>query len=214
VKLPVEEPSMRVQLKHFDNSWYRPGRSRLVQAAWFFAGLPVLRCPLLPSSGLRVRLLRWFGARIGSGVVIKPGVRIKYPWMLSIGNHCWLGEDSWIDNLAQVTLGDSVCISQGAYLCTGNHDWSDPAFGLLVGSIWLKDGVWVGARALVGPGVTIEANAIAAAGSVVTKNVPASEIWSGNPAAFIRRRSLKSSRRTDPALPHESSVERKEEFVL
>ena len=95
----------------------------------FFLGLPVLRCSVLPSSSLRALLLRCFRASIGEGVVIKPGVRIKYPWRLRAGNNCWLGENCWIDNLATVTLGDDVCISQGAYLCTGNHDWSDSAFG-------------------------------------------------------------------------------------
>ena len=101
-----------VSLREFDNSWYRPGRSRFWQAAWFFVGLPLLRWPLLPSSALRVWLLRLFGARVGNGVVIKPGVRVKYPWLLEVGNNCWLGEDCWIDDLTTVRLGDDVCISQ------------------------------------------------------------------------------------------------------
>lgn len=182
-----------VQLRHFDNSWYQPGRSRWWQAAWFFVGLPVLRCSVIPSSGLRVGLLRWFGASLGEGVVIKPGVRIKYPWRLRAGNSCWLGEDCWIDNLAAVELGDDVCISQGAYLCTGNHDWSDPRFGLIAGTIKLGNGAWVGARALLAPGVSLGDSAVAAAGSVVTKSIPAGEIHAGNPGAFVRRRSIRKT---------------------
>ena len=181
---------MPVDLSRFNNSWYRPGRSKLTQAAWFFLGLPILRSSMIPSSGLRVRLLRLFGASIGTGVVIKPGVRIKYPWLLTIGNHSWLGEDCWIDNLAPVRIGSNACLSQGSYLCTGNHDWSDPAFGLIVKPITLADGSWVGAKAVICPGVDLGVEAIAAAGSVVVKSIPAGEIHAGNPAEFVRRREL------------------------
>ncbi len=181
----------QVLLKQFDNSWYQPGRSRLWQAAWFFGGLPLLRCSIAPGSGWRVRLLQLFGAAIGSGVVVKPGVRVKYPWRLTLGNDCWLGEDAWLDNLAGITLGDNVCVSQGAYLCTGNHDWSDPAFSLLLGPITLGEGSWVGAQAFIAPGITVGEQAVAAAGSVVTKNIPAGQVYAGNPAVFVRERSIR-----------------------
>ncbi len=180
----------QVHLGQFDNSWYRPGRGRLWQAVWFFFGLRVVRSTSIPSSALRVRLLRWFGAQIGADVVIKPGVRVKYPWRLTMGDNCWLGEDCWIDNLADVTLGDDVCISQGAYLCTGNHDWSDPSFGLLLGPITLASGSWVGARALIGPGVNLGEGAVATAGSVVAKSIPAWQVHAGNPAVFVRQRRI------------------------
>jgi putative colanic acid biosynthesis acetyltransferase WcaF len=181
-----------VRLSTFENSWYRPGPSRFVQALWFFAGLPLLRCTLLPSSSIRVLLLRLFGARIGTGVVIRPGVRVKYPWNLTLGNHCWIGEDSWIDNLASVSAGNDVCISQGAYLCTGNHDWSDPSFGLIVRPICIEDGAWVGARAVLAPGVNLGVEAIAGLGSVVTRSIPSQEIHAGNPATFIAHRKFRN----------------------
>ncbi len=182
-----------VDLSRFDNSWYRPGRSRLTQALWFLLGLPLLRCSWLPGSRYRRVLLRLFGAKIGRGVVIKPGVRVKYPWRLTIGAFSWIGEDVWIDNLADIRIGSHACISQGAYLCTGNHDWSDPHFGLIVRPIELADGVWVGARALLTPGVTLGEGAVAAAGSVVRSSIPAWEIHAGNPAILVRRRRLSQS---------------------
>jgi putative colanic acid biosynthesis acetyltransferase WcaF len=180
-----------VDLASFANGWYHPGRPAWLRAAWFAVGLPLLRCGWIPSSSFRVRLLRLFGAALGPGMVIKPGVRIKHPWLLAAGRNCWLGEDAWIDNLASVTLGDNVCISQGSYLCTGNHDWSDPAFGLIVRPITLRDGAWAGARSVLCPGVELGEGAIAAAGSVVVRNIPAWEIHAGNPAALIRRRALR-----------------------
>ena len=183
-------------LSQFRNCWYRSGRTRATEALWFLLGLPVLRSGVIPFSSVRRSLLRLFGAKIGTGVVIKPGVRVKYPWLLSIGTQSWIGEDAWIDNLAFVSIGANVCVSQGAYLCTGNHDWSDLAFGLVVKPIAIEDGCWVGARSLICPGTVMETGAIAAAGSVLRGTIPAFEIHGGNPAKFIRRREFSSRSRS------------------
>ena len=139
-------------------------------------------------SGVKARLLRLFGARIGRGLVIKPHVRIKYPWRLAVGDHCWIGEGVWIDNLADVTLGSHVCLSQGAYLCTGSHDHRRRTFDLITRPIRVEDGAWVAARTTLLPGVTVGANALVAGGSVVVKDVEAGAIVVGNPAAAIGRR--------------------------
>lgn len=180
----------RVNLALFQNDSYHPGRSLLVQCAWFFVGLPLLRSALIPSSSFRRSLLRLFGADIADGVVIKPGVRVKFPWRLTAGRNCWIGEDAWIDNLAHVTLGNDVCLSQGVYLCTGNHDWSDPAFGLRVQSIHIDDGAWVAARASLAPGVSIGTHAVVGFGAVVSASVPAYAVYAGNPASLQRWRSI------------------------
>jgi putative colanic acid biosynthesis acetyltransferase WcaF len=137
-------------------------------------------------------VLRLFGARIGRNAVLRPGLRVKYPWRLSVGTHCWLGEDVWLDNVGRITLGDHVCISQGAYLCTGNHDWSFPDFRLIVEDITLLGGSWVGAHSLIAPGVTLYEGAVASFGSVVVRDIPAFEIHSGNPATFVRLRQINS----------------------
>jgi putative colanic acid biosynthesis acetyltransferase WcaF len=173
--------------------------------AWFLIGLPLLRCSLIPFSGLRVWLLKLFGAEIGERVVVKPGVRVKYPWHLRIGQDCWIGEDCWIDNLTTVRIGNDVCLSQGAYLCTGNHSWTDPAFGLVIEPILIQNGAWVGAKAFLGPGVVLGHGAIAAAGSVVSKNIPDFKIHAGNPAVFVRNRLIGASK---PATEQISTKER------
>jgi len=179
---------MKVDLSRFANPEYHPGRSFLVRMVWFVIGQPMLRCSIMPSSGFRRWLLRLFGAQIGAGAVIKPGVRVKYPWHLKTGDYCWLGEDCWIDNLVDVTLGDNVCISQGVYLCTGNHDWADPTFRLVTRTISIQDGAWIAARASVGPGVIVGQFAVVGFGAVVTGNVPSHEVHGGNPAVFVCRR--------------------------
>ncbi|MFH5805127.1 WcaF family extracellular polysaccharide biosynthesis acetyltransferase [Alienimonas sp. DA493] len=155
--------------------WWPVG-SLVVDSAWF----PFYR----PKS----RILRAFGAKIGAGLVMKPNVRIKDPRNLVVGDHCWVGEGVWIDNLAPVRLGHNVCLSQGAYLCTGGHDHTRPSFDLFVEPITIEDQAWVGAKAVLLPGVTIGAGAVVAAGSVVTKDVPPGMIVGGNPAGVLKPR--------------------------
>ena len=173
-----------------DNTELVRGAPLWIEAAWHVLGLPLLRSQLITSSRFRCWLLRRFGAQIGSAVYIKPGVRVKFPWYLTVGDHTWLGEDLWIDNLAPVTIGAHCCLSQGAYLCTGNHDWTTSNMKLFRKPIRCETGSWVGAKAVICPGVTIGSGAILTAGAVAQKSVPPFEIHSGNPAAFAKHRVL------------------------
>jgi putative colanic acid biosynthesis acetyltransferase WcaF len=182
----------RINLRNYDNSWYRPGRSSLWRTAWFFLGLPILRSSWIPSSSLRVDLLRLFGARIGERVTIKPGVNIKYPWHLTIGDDSWIGERCWIDNLTAVRIGSNVCISQGAYLCTGNHNWSSPGFDLMIAPIQLCDASWAGAMCILTPGTVLGEGAVASAGSLVIGAIPDYQIYAGNPAVFVKKRRIEN----------------------
>ena len=65
-------------------------------------------------------LLRAFGADVGRRVLIRHGVRVQWPWKLSVADDVWIGEDAWIINLEPVVIGSDVCVSQGAMLCTGS----------------------------------------------------------------------------------------------
>ncbi len=182
----------QVDNSKYNNDWFIPtiGASFLKQLLWYFTNVLFFVSPLNPSSGLKTWLLKCFGARLGKGVVIKPSVNIKYPWKLSIGNHAWIGEKVWIDNLACVHIGSSVCISQGAMLLTGNHDYKKTTFDLIVQPITIEDGAWIGARSLVGPGVVVETHAVLAAQSVASKNLSAYKIYRGNPAVLVRERTM------------------------
>jgi len=180
---------MTTDLSAFDNSWYYPG-PLWKRALWYLVNVMFFRSRLNPFSGLKVFFLQLFGADIGRGVVIKPGVSIKYPWKLSVGKNSWIGEGVWIDNLAQVTLGANVCLSQGALLLCGNHNYRKPTFDLMVGDITLEDGVWIGAKSVVCPGVTCRSHAVLTAGSVATKDLEAYSICQGNPAVKVRDRNI------------------------
>ena len=177
-----------IDLSIYDNSDFDPGRGLLTRTLWHFCSVAFFENGWFPISGLKVRLLRLFGARIGRGVVIKPNVRVKFPWRLTIGDHCWIGQESWLDNMVAVEIGSHVCISQLVYLCTGSHDHRRRTFDLLPSPIRIGDGAWIGARATILPGVTVGPNAIVAGGSIVTKDVDAAQIVGGNPAKEIARR--------------------------
>ena len=181
---------MRVELSKFNNSWFDPGRSILIRTVWHFVNAVCFQNGLLPFSRFKVMVLRLFGAKIGKGVVIKPGINVKYPWNLEIGDHSWIGEGAWLDSLVPIIIGNDVCISQGAYFCTGNHDWNDTAFGLKVKPILVEEGAWVGAKAIVLSGVTIASHSVVTAGSVIAKNTEPYMIYSGSPAVKVKERKI------------------------
>lgn len=179
-----------VRLEAFNNAAFDRQRPAMVEALWIVVQEALLRS-FLPGSAHRRLLLRMFGARIGRGVVIKPRVRVKFPWKLEVGDHSWIGEGVWIDNLAPVRIGSNCCVSQEAYLCTGSHDWSKPTFDLIVQPIELRDGAWVAARGVLGPGVVVGEGAVLLLGGVATKPLEPWIIYSGSPAQPVRRRAIK-----------------------
>jgi putative colanic acid biosynthesis acetyltransferase WcaF len=177
-----------LELSDFDNSDYDPGRGIVIRTLWYFCSVALFESGWLPVSGLKIRLLRLFGATIGSGVVIKPNVRIKFPWRLNVGDHCWIGQGVWIDNLDDVEIGDNVCISQLCYLCTGSHDHRRRTFDLIIRPIRVGHGAWLGARCTILQGVMVGSNALVAGGAVVNKSVDPAVIVAGNPASPVGRR--------------------------
>jgi putative colanic acid biosynthesis acetyltransferase WcaF len=180
--------SSKVDLSKFNNDWYSPGASKFKRGIWFFINAIFFINPLNPFSGLKTTLLRAFGSKIGSGVVIKPNVNIKYPWNLTIGNNVWVGERVWIDNLAPVFIGDNTSISQGALLLTGSHDYKNIGFDLIVKGITLEDGVWIGAKSIVCPGVICKSHSVLTVGSTATDDLDAYCIYQGVPAEKKRKR--------------------------
>ena len=157
---------------------------------WYFINIIFFKSSLFPFNSLKLFLLRLFGCSLGKGVVIKPNVNIKYPWKLSLGNYVWIGEQVWIDNLDNVTVGNHVCISQGAILICGSHDYKKPSFDLITKEIILNDGVWIGTKSIILPGVVAESHAILSAGSVMSKNLENYTIYRGNPAKKVGLRTI------------------------
>ena len=103
-----------------------------------------------------------------------------------------IGENVWIDNLAEISIGSHVCISQGALLLCGNHDFKKSTFDLITRPIDLEDGVWIGANCVVAPGVTCRSHSVLSLGSVATKDLEAWTVYQGNPATAKKPRSQNS----------------------
>lgn len=180
---------MKTNLSTFSIGDYYAGPKWKV-LLWFFLNYTIMNSFFPWPGSLKSKLLRLFGAQVGKGLVIKPKVRIKYPWKLRIGDHCWIGESVWIDNLDMVELGDHVCLSQGAMLLTGNHDYKRSDFPYRLGSIRIEDGVWVGAQSVVCPGIVCHSHAVLTVKSVAAKHLDAWTVYAGNPAIAIRKREI------------------------
>lgn len=190
---------MSVDLSLTTNRDYVPGRPFAFRALWVIVEALVLLNPIVTSYRLKRATLRLFGARVGNGVIVKPGVHVKYPWRVRIGDNCWLGERAWLDSMEDITVGASVVISQGAYICTGNHDWSDPGMGLTPSPVVIEDGAWVGAFARVAPGIRVGRESVVGLGAVLLQDAEPSGIYSGNPAVRQRERVLRNQPGPAPA---------------
>ena len=180
----------KVQLAKFSNKQYRPaGLFRKV--LWYTVSTLIFRNHFLAYPYLfKAVILRLFGARVGRGLIIKPGVSIRYPWLLEIGDNVWLGEAVLIENFSKVKIGNNVCLSQGAALIGAGHDYKKPAFDLLLYEIIIEDGVWIAARAIVCGNVRCASHAVLTVGSVAAHNLEPYKVYQGNPAVVKRERTV------------------------
>ena len=181
--------NLKSDFSKYNNKDFYPG-NLILRILWYLFSLFFFKSSWLPFSFFKVFILRIFGAKIGKSVVIKPSVNIKYPWKLSLANHVWIGENVWIDNLDNVIIGNNVCISQGAFLLCGNHNYKKDSFDLITKPIIVEDGVWIGAKSTVLPGVTAKSHSILSAGSVTSKNLEPYSIYRGNPAEKVSIRTI------------------------
>jgi len=176
-----------MHLDRYNNPDFQRGRSWLIEALWrtvegiFFHSW-------IPGSVWRVNLLRLFGSNIGHNVVIKPYVRVKFPWKLTVGDFSWIGEEVWIDNLAEVTVGKHCCLSQGANLCTGSHRWDRDTFDLVTRPIHIEDHCWIGAKTQISPGVTCREGSVLTLGSTASSDLEKWHIYTGSPAQSVKQR--------------------------
>ncbi len=154
-------------------SWDRPA---WVVYLWGLVELAVLRSALQVSSGLRVAALRRFGATIGEGVLLRPGLRVRFPWKLRIGDHSWIGEDVWLHNQDEVVIGRDVVVSQQTFVTTGTHAFRHD-MALATRPVVIEDGAWVTARCTVLAGSRIGRSALVVPCTVVSGQVPAGAMW-------------------------------------
>ena len=160
------------------------------RALWEIVQATVFRFSPRKAHGWRAFWMRLFGADLARPCYIKNTSRIKHPWLLRVGLYSCVAEEVNVYNLGPITIGDNTCISQGAHLCAGTHDYTRPNLPLQRPPIVIGSGVWVCAEAFIGPAVTIGDNAIVGARSVVMNDVPANMIVAGNPAVVVKERRM------------------------
>lgn len=138
--------------------------------------------------GWRRWLLRVFGAKIGVGVLVRPSVRITYPWKLELGDYAWIGDDVVLYTLGNIKIGAHAVISQRSYLCTGSHEYARPTFDIFAKPIDVGAEAWLATDVFVAPGVMIGQGTVVGARSSVYGSLPAGMVTVGNPAKVIRAR--------------------------
>jgi putative colanic acid biosynthesis acetyltransferase WcaF len=181
---------LKTNLALFSNKDFNAGRGPIVRGVWYLVNMLIFNSYLFPFYKPKAILLRLFGAQIQEGLIIKPKVNIKYPWRLFVGKHVWIGENVWIDNLDTVKIEDNCCISQGAMILSGNHNYKKQTFDLITKPIVLERGVWIGAQSVVTQGVTCGQHAVLAVASVASTDLLPYAIYKGNPAVKINERRI------------------------
>ena len=164
------------------------GKSIIYVQLWRFLYSTLFRMSPQFMYGWRRTLLRLFGANIGKNVLIRPTVKILYPWKLTIGNWSWIGDEVTLYNMANINIGQNCVISQKSYLCTSSHDHNRPSFDIFAELIDIKDEVWVASDVFIAPGITIETGTVVGFRSTVNTNLPENMICFGNPAKPMRPR--------------------------
>lgn len=160
------------------------GRPFWVLLAWQAISILIVSNPLQPSSALRRFALRAFGARIGRNVIMRPRIRIRFPWNLEVGDDCWIGEGVWISNRSEVILGSNVVLSQECFITTGSHRLRRD-MATISRAVTVQDGAWITSRAIVLGGSLIRTSVVVTPGSVAPRQTEAGGIYAGNPAQLV-----------------------------
>ena len=164
------------------------GKSKLyVQLWWLVQAIFISLSPQV-FYGWRRFWLRMFGASIGKKVLVRPSVKITYPWKVSIGDHSWIGDDAVLYSLGEIEIGSNTVISQKSYLCTGSHDYTKETFDIFANKITVGNGCWLATDVFVAPGIDIGDGAVIGARSSVFKNIETNTINIGSPTKNIGNR--------------------------
>jgi putative colanic acid biosynthesis acetyltransferase WcaF len=165
-------------------AWDRP---KWMVYLWAIVELLFIFNPWQISSSLRIRMLRLFGAEIGSGVIFRPRTRVKFPWKLHIDSDCWIGEGVWFHNQNDIFVGHDVSISQESFLTTGSHAHRID-MALLTRPIRIEPGVWITSRCTILGGAQIGRSALVTPGTVVAGTVPPNTIVGSGSIQVIGKR--------------------------
>ena len=165
-------------------------RNRLGRIVWGLTSFLLFRFSPKPLHAWRSFLLRCFGAKVGHGVHVYPGVKIWAPWNLELEDESGIASGVILYSQGKITIGKRTVVSQGAHLVTGTHDYSDVGFPLITKPIRIGDYAWIATEAFIHPGVTIGAGCVIGARSVVNRDMPAWMVCAGHPCKPLKARKM------------------------
>lgn len=162
--------------------------NRIGRVIWGIVSVILFRYSPKPLHAWRAFMLRLFGAKVGKGVHVYPKVKIWAPWNLELADQCGIANNAILYSQGKIIVGRRAVVSQGAHLCAGTHDYTQPSFPLITKTVNIGDHAWVAAEAFIHPGVTIGEGSVIGARSVVSKDMPAWMVCSGFPCKPIKER--------------------------
>ena len=180
---------------------YRPGdaeiqRDQAAARVWVAAYNATAGQP----TAVRQAMLREYLAAVGQGSVIRPPFHCDYGYNIALGENVFLNFNCVILDVVEVSIGSGTQIAPGVQILTADHP-RDPALrrtGLEFGRpVRIGQNVWIGAGALILPGMTIGDDALIGAGSVVTRDVAPGITVAGNPARPLSQRPGPADRDSD-----------------
>lgn len=175
-------------LKNFTVPVTFRGKSKIIVQLWWIIQSTLFAWSPQFFYGWRRFLLRLFGAKIGKGVLLRPSVKVTYPWNIEIGDYSWIGEDNILYSLGKITIGSNVALAHKVYINTGGHKYKKVSFDIFAQPVVIEDECWLTNDVYVAPGVTIGKGSIIAARSSVLKDIPAGKVCVGTPARPIKDR--------------------------
>jgi putative colanic acid biosynthesis acetyltransferase WcaF len=181
-----------MNLANYNQDWFDRGRSKWIVALWYLIQATLFRYSFHNMYGFRRMILKLFGCSIGKNVLIRNTCEITYPWKVSIGENSWIDHEVILYSLDNIAIGKNTSISRRSYICTGSHDISDSAFGLVVKPIKIGDGVWIQADCFISLGVEIGNQSVIGTRSSVLKSMPPGMVCYGNPCKVVREREYKN----------------------
>jgi len=164
------------------------GRSAFIVQLWWIVEAVFFRMSPQFCYPFRAWLLRIFGAKIGKNTIIRPTVKITYPWKISIGDYSWIGDDVVLYSLGYINIGDHAVVSQRSYLCAADHDYKSSSFTIRARDIAISSEAWVATDVFIGPGVIIGKGVVIGARSSVFNDMPDGMICFGSPCKPVKKR--------------------------
>ncbi len=164
------------------------GRSGWQVQAWWVVQAVAFGCSPQFMYGWRRFVARCFGAKIGKNVLLRPSVKMTYPWKVTIGDHSWIGDEVVLYSLGEIEIGANAVVSQRSYICAASHDFTKPTFDIYAKKVTIEDEAWIATDVFVAPGVTIGQGTVVGARSSVFSDLPAGMVCVGSPARPVKLR--------------------------